>query len=52
VLVTIAVYFVSHSFSHLIDMAMRMKNMTVVYFTKAIELLFPPMQALNIKDVI
>lgn len=52
VLVTIMVYFASHSFSHLIDMAYSTKNMVLLYFSKGLELIFPPMQALNIKDVI
>lgn len=52
VLVTVMIYFASHSFSHLIDLAIRSKNIVLEYFFQWIQVLFPPMQALNIKDVI
>ncbi|MDA7494861.1 ABC transporter permease subunit, partial [Candidatus Gracilibacteria bacterium] len=52
VLVTVMIYFASHSFSHLMDLAVRSKNITGQYIVKGLEVVFPPMQALNIKDVI
>lgn len=52
VLVTVMIYFASHSFSHLMELAIRSKNTVLQYFIQALEVLFPPMQALNIKDVI
>lgn len=52
VLVTVMIYFASHSFSHLMELAVRSKNTVLQYFIQALEVLFPPMQALNIKDVI
>ena len=52
VLVTVMIYFASHSFSHLMDLAVRSKNAALQYFIQALEVIFPPMQALNIKDVI
>lgn len=52
VLVSMMVYFASHSFSHLTDMAIATKNNVLLYATRGLELVFPPMQALNIKDVI
>jgi ABC-type transport system involved in multi-copper enzyme maturation permease subunit len=52
ILVSIMVYFLSHSFSLLLTMAERTKNEIVVYSTQWLQLLFPPLEALNIKDVI
>ncbi|MGB2110561.1 MAG: hypothetical protein ACPHY8_01125 [Patescibacteria group bacterium] len=46
------IYFASHSLSHVIDMAISTKNTVLLYITRGLELIFPPMQALNIKDVI
>ena len=52
ILVTIMIYILSHSFSLVLDLATRMKNEIFIFFTKIIQLLFPPFQALNIKDII
>ncbi len=52
ILVALMVYFLSHSFSLLLTMAERTKNEIVVYFTQGLQLIFPPLEALNIKDVI
>lgn len=52
ILVSIMIYFLSHSFSLLLTMAERTKNEIAVYFTQGLQLLFPPLEALNIKDVI
>lgn len=52
VLVTVMIYFASHSLSHLMDLAIRSKNIILQYLVQVIEIFFPPMQALNIKDVI
>lgn len=52
ILVSIMVYFLSHSFSLLLDLAARFKDIMLIFFTKSLQLLFPPMEALNIKDVI
>lgn len=52
ILVSIMIYILSHSFSLLLDLANRMQNEIVINSTKAIQLLFPPLEALNIKDVI
>lgn len=52
ILVTLSVYFLSHSFSILLDIANRTWNAIAHYFTKILQLLFPPFEALNIKDVI
>lgn len=52
ILVTLMIYFLSHSFTILIDIANRTANVAVLYFSKGLQLLFPPFEALNIKDVI
>ncbi len=52
VLVSMMIYFASHSLSHVVDMAISTKNTALLYITRGLELIFPPMQALNIKDVI
>lgn len=52
ILVTLMIYFLSHSFTIIIDIANRSWNYIVYYFTKWVQLLFPPFEALNIKDVI
>ena len=52
VVVTVMIYFSAHSFSHLIDLAIRTKSTFLQYFFQGLEIFFPPMQALNIKDVI
>ncbi|MCP4522736.1 MAG: ABC transporter permease [Candidatus Gracilibacteria bacterium] len=52
ILATIMIYLLSHSFSNLLDLAVRSKNTILQYFIQGIEVLFPPMEALNIKDVI
>ena len=46
------IYFLSHSISIILDIANRTGNIVAVYFTKGLQLLFPPYEALNIKDVI
>ena len=52
ILVSLMIYFLSHSFSLLLTMAERTKNEIVVYFTQGLQLIFPPLEALNIKDII
>lgn len=52
ILVAIMVYFLSHSFSLLLDLVHRLGNVIVIYFTKGLQLLFPPLEALNTKDLI
>jgi hypothetical protein len=52
ILVTLSIYFLSHSFTTIIDIANRSGNTIALYFTKGLELFFPPFEALNIKDVI
>ncbi len=52
ILVTLMIYFLSHSFTIIIDIANRSANQIALYFSKWLQLLFPPFEALNIKDVI
>lgn len=52
IIVAIMTYFISHSFSLLLDLAIRVKSQVLIIFTKALELLFPPFEALNTKDYI
>jgi len=52
IITTIFIYFISHSFSLLIDMATRSKDQIFIYFTKIVQLLFPPFEAMNLKDYI
>ena len=52
ILVTIMIYILSHSFSLVLDLAARIQNEVFTFFTKIVQLLFPPFQALNIKDLI
>jgi hypothetical protein len=52
ILVALMSYFLSHSFSLLLDVAKRTGNDVVIYSTQGLQLLFPPMESLNIKDVI
>ncbi len=52
ILMSILIYIVSHSFQLIIDLWIRFRNEIVVYFTRVLQLLFPPFEALNIKDVI
>jgi len=52
IITTIFIYFISHSFSLLIDMATKSKDQIFIYFTKIVQLLFPPFEAMNLKDYI
>lgn len=52
IIVSILVYFVSHSFWLLLDLVYRLKIDLLTYFVKFLQLLFPPFEALNLKDFI
>lgn len=52
ILVTLMIYFLSHSYSIILDIANKSQNQIMIYFSKWLHLLFPPFEALNIKDVI
>lgn len=52
ILVSVMVYFISHSFSLLLDLVWRTENALAIGSVKIFQLLFPPFESLNIKDVI
>lgn len=52
ILSAIMVYIIAHSFSLLLDIAHRAKNVFLEYIVQSFQLLFPPLEYLNIKDVI
>ncbi len=52
ILVSVMIYFIAHSFSLLLDMAVRLKSMLFLDFLKILNVLFPPLEALNTKDYI
>jgi hypothetical protein len=52
ILISLLIYFISHSFSIILDIANRSGHKIAIYFTEGLQLLFPPFEALNIKDVI
>lgn len=52
ILTTLMVYFVSHSYSLLNDMAGNTQSKLIQFWTQWIQLLFPPLEALNTKDII
>ncbi len=52
ILVSVMIYFISHSFSLLLDLVWATKNIIIINSVKILQLIFPPLEALNIKDVI
>lgn len=52
ILVSVMIYFISHSFSLLLDLVGQTQNMVIINAVKGLQLIFPPFEALNIKDVI
>ncbi|MDP5038863.1 MAG: ABC transporter permease [Candidatus Gracilibacteria bacterium] len=52
ILVSFLLYFVSHSFGLLIEMFTRLDISFLLYFIKTLQVLFPPFEALNLKDYI
>ncbi len=52
ILVSLMIYFLSHTYTILIDIAHKTQNSLVIYSSKWVQLLFPPFEALNTKDVI
>lgn len=52
IVISMLVYFISHSFSLLLDLAIKMKNEFLEIFVKFLQLLFPPFEAMNLKDYI
>jgi ABC-type transport system involved in multi-copper enzyme maturation permease subunit len=52
IMASIMIYFVSHSFSLLIDLVLKIKSESSLILARWLQLLFPPFEALNIKDYI
>lgn len=52
IIVSLMIYFISHSFSVILDMVHKWENLVAINSVKTIQLLFPPFEALNTKDVI
>lgn len=52
ILVSVIFYFIAHSFSIIIDLVVRVQNEVLIYMVKALQLLFPPFEAINLKDSI
>ncbi|MFA5917315.1 MAG: ABC transporter permease [Candidatus Gracilibacteria bacterium] len=52
IIVSVMIYFISHSFSLLLDLVGATKNVLMINAIKILQLIFPPFEALNIKDVI
>lgn len=52
IMVSLMVYLISHNFSLLLDLLYRTGQEILVKIGSMFQLLFPPMQALNVKDVI
>ncbi len=52
ILVSVMIYFISHSFSLLLDLVWATKNIIIIDSLRVFQLIFPPFEALNIKDVI
>ena len=52
IMMSMMIYLISHSFSLLLDLFARFQEWVMFKVMQMLQLLFPPMQALNIKDVI
>lgn len=52
ILISLMIYVISHSYSLLLDLFLRLQNTVVSYAIKGLQLVFPPLEALNTKDVI
>lgn len=52
IIVSIMIYFISHSFSLILDLVNRLQMQVLSIITKVLQLVFPPFEALNIRDFI
>lgn len=52
ILVSVIFYFIAHSFSVIIDLVVRAQNEVLLYLVKFLQVLFPPFEAINLKDSI
>lgn len=49
---SVMIYLLAHSYSLVLDLVMRWENFIMINFVKILQLLFPPFEALNTKDLI
>ncbi len=49
---SLMLYLASHSYSLILDMLVKTKNELIINIWKSIQLLFPPLEALNTKDLV
>lgn len=52
ILISLMIYIISHGFSLLLDVFHRLGNAVISYAVQIVQLLFPPLEALNTKDFI
>ena len=52
ILVSLMVYVIAHSYSLILDLFFQMKSPAGVLFAKVLQIIFPPLQALNTKEFI
>jgi hypothetical protein len=52
IIISLLVYFISHTYSLLISLFESLQIQAGIYFSKVFQLLFPPFEALNFKDSI
>ncbi len=52
IIVSVLIYFISHSLTLMLDMIQRTQNVIAIYASKILVLIFPPLEAINIKDYI
>ena len=52
IMVSLMVYLISHNFSLLLDIFYKFQDSLILQFIRIVQIAFPPMQALNTKDVI
>jgi ABC-type transport system involved in multi-copper enzyme maturation permease subunit len=52
IMVSLMVYIISHSFSLILDLFVKFQDSIMLQAVRIFQVIFPPMQALNIKDVI
>lgn len=52
IVLTILIYFISHSITTITDMAVNMKSMLMVNISRFFYIIFPPFEALNLKSIV
>ena len=52
IMMSLMIYLISHSFSLMLDLFYKLQDGMVIWFIRVIQLLFPPLEALNTKDII